>query len=1479
MHARLKEAPPERAVSEMIALVGIGCRFPGGVRSSADLWSFVRDGREAVTGLPPERAEEGQRASGAGASAAWQRAALLDDVDQFDAAFFGVRDEEALAMDPQQCLLLEVAWEALEDSDRSPGSLAGTRTGVFVGIGNSDYDRIACRDLAKLGAHSGPGTSYAVAAARISYMLDLRGPSLALDTGCSSSLVAVHLACQSLRTRETDCALVGGVNIILSPEKSVALSQAGILSPSGKCRTFDRAADGYVRGEGCGVVVLKRLSDAVRDGDRVRAVLRGSAVNHNGLSNGITAPNGRAQRDVVRAALRDAGCAPSEISYVEVHGTGTPVGDAMEFNALCDVMAEGRPPDSSCAVGSLKPNLGHLEPASGIAALIKAVVSLEQRTIPPHVGMSLPNERLRPTGAELRIPRTAEPWSSVGPRRAGVSAFSFAGTNAHAVIEESPTAAVRDEPGAGAVERSVHVFVLSAKSAEALGAHAQRQAAYLETAPAVSLEDVCFTANARASAFAHRAYVVADTLERLRDGLRAVGAGQAGARAVPPGYRPRVGLLCGAGECFDVARAEQLARTFPSFAATLEEIERARPGGGSTPTVDLQPWSPALLGFACQVALARAWRGWGVDSSAVLGHGPVGELVAAHLGGAVSLSEALGRLVEASVEVRRDASNGAGRYAALERVASAQEPAGRPAVAPDVWLSLGSSAGSAPGGALESPLPGGDVGEIASARGELFVRGHELDWRAMHAGPARARVPLPFYPFRGKRRLWTNPPIEDATEPVRALVSRVEASTVNALTDRPARKPMMPSDEGSRARADEALLWLRGYAEERLNSRLMDERRSLAPYVVLDLGNRGLLGMQVPLSYGGLELSTTDAMRVMAQMGAIDTTLASFIGVNNFLGVRPIARFASDALRDELLGVLGGGRELASFAFTEPGAGSDPRAITTTARPGAPGRFVIDGDKVYIGSANWAGVINVFARQLDARGKPNGLSAFAVAQRTPGMRHGPEALTMGIRAMPQNAIELRGLEVDERRVLGAIGAGMVVAEDAMNSARLAIAAASVGGMKRSLQLMLRYATRRKISTGRLLDNPVSLARLTSATAMLGATEALVSRVAQLSDEGVDLPTEVYAACKASGPEFFWTIADWTVQLLGGRGYIETNVAPQILRDARIGRIFEGPTETMRMFIGSRLIKYPESARRIFGEHLSAAPLWGRLEAEVGELSELADAHRDRFGSAVTARAWSQVVSGELGVFALLEAAAVDAAGRAGSGADGERLLRGADWARQARAACFEQARRTGSAQAPLRLADALSREVEAYAGDVGDVQQSLAGEGHELDALLRVDGASATAPRRAPERALEMPEDAVAMRGEQPARSRPGQALGTDVPRDRGALSAWLVQWCVSHLELPASSIDTSQPFSNLGLDSNDAVRLARDLGQRIGLDLDATLAWNFPSIDSLSEHLAVELEFQAGSRVARPSAPASLELEGLTEEEALALLQAEVAR
>jgi natural product biosynthesis luciferase-like monooxygenase protein/amino acid adenylation domain-containing protein len=658
------ERAKEPAESDAIAIVGMGCRFPGADSVEA-FWQLLRDGVDAITEVPAGRWDTGTLDDARGVG---RRGGFLQHVDGFDSHFFGVSPREAAQIDPQQRLLLEVAWEALEDAGYAPDQLGGTQTGVFVGISNSDYAQLQFNANGSPDAYAGTGSALSINANRLSYMLDLRGPSMAVDTACSSSLVAVHAACRSLLAGESRLALAGGVNLLLTPKLTEALARAGMMSAEGRCKTFDAAADGYVRSEGCGVVVLKRLAEAVRDGDRVVALIRGSAVNQDGRSNGLTAPNGLAQQALVRQALANAGVAASQIGYVEAHGTGTPLGDPIEFGALGTVLREGRAGDAPCLVGSVKTNIGHLEAAAGIAGLIKAALCLEREHIPPHLHVRNLNPHLPTEDSPLEIATRARQWKhGTAPRFAGVSSFGFGGTNAHVILEEAPAlleavpAAPDEVPAVAQTERPAHVLSLSARSHDALRELARRYADHLALHNEQALSDVCFTANTGRAQFAHRLAATGESREQLAlalrafaDGGRADGLRQAHA----PGRRrsQTAFLFTGQGAQF-AGMGRELYETQPGFRRALDRCDEIlrpaleRPllsvlygeGASPSPLDETAYTQPAL--FAFEYALAGLWRTWGVEPDFVLGHS-VGEYAAACFAGAFSLEEGLALVAE-----------------------------------------------------------------------------------------------------------------------------------------------------------------------------------------------------------------------------------------------------------------------------------------------------------------------------------------------------------------------------------------------------------------------------------------------------------------------------------------------------------------------------------------------------------------------------------------------------------------------------------------------------------------------------------------------------------------------------------------------------------------------------------------------------------------------------------------------------------------
>ncbi|WP_046317455.1 type I polyketide synthase [Mycobacterium sp. UM_Kg1] len=655
------ERPERPAPDEPIAIVGIGCRFPG-ADGPEGFWRLLSGGVDATSDVPADRWDADAFYNpdpSVPGTAVTRRGGFLGQVDQFDFQFFGISPRESAQMDPQQRLLLEVAWEALEDAGQVPDQLAGSRTGVFVGISTNDYGFLRLGQPQLVDAYTGTGNALSIAANRLSYTFDFHGPSMSVDTACSSSLVAVDLACRSLRDGECTMALAAGVNVILSPALAINFSKARVMAPDGRCKTFDADADGYVRGEGAGVVVLKPLSRALEDNDPVYAVIRGSATNSDGRTNGLIAPSGRAQEDVLTEAFHRAGLPVSAAQYIEAHGTGTAIGDAIEANALGTVLAEGRPAGSRCLVGSVKTNIGHLEAAAGIAGLIKVALSLQHRAIPASLNYTEPNPHILFDSLPLEVAQSLTPWPAASRAVAGVSSFGFGGTNAHVVLTEAPQAR-SSHPDDGAAPRT-ELLALSARSPEALTALVGEYEMALFSGGLVggsALTDLCYTAGARRGHHDYRLAVVGDTPAAIFESLSAYRLGESRpGLAVGHCARSRPGpgvtfVFSGQGSQWH-GMALRLQSQEPVFAEALAACDDALfPHLGHSILKELAaqdgPQDRCKLSdigilqptiFAIQVALAALWRSWGVEPAAVVGHS-LGEAAAAHVAGALSLDDA-----------------------------------------------------------------------------------------------------------------------------------------------------------------------------------------------------------------------------------------------------------------------------------------------------------------------------------------------------------------------------------------------------------------------------------------------------------------------------------------------------------------------------------------------------------------------------------------------------------------------------------------------------------------------------------------------------------------------------------------------------------------------------------------------------------------------------------------------------------------------
>jgi acyl transferase domain-containing protein/SAM-dependent methyltransferase len=670
---RARVADLESRAREPLAIVGMSVRAPGGVTTLGEFERLLWSGTDAITDVPGERwslADWFDANADVPGKMSTRHGGFLGDVQGFDADLFGIAPAEAASMDPQQRLALELAWEAIEHAGIAPSALAGSRTGVYLGIANSDYGRRLFARPDRIDPYFSSGTAFSVAAGRIAYVLDLRGPAVAVDTACSSSLVALHLACQALRQGDCDYALVGGVNLMLSPELSVNFSKAGMMSPDGRCRTFDASANGYVRGEGGGFVLLRRRADAEAAGDRVLALIRGTAVNQDGRSNGLTAPNGPAQQAVITAALDAADIAPAHVGYVEAHGTGTPLGDPIEVGALAAVLADGRSPETPLMLGSVKTNVGHLEAAAGVAGLIKTVLALGRREIPPHLHLTTPNPLVDWDTLPLTVPTSITPWAPIDGRWiAGISSFGFSGTNAHAIVEAATT---EESTSVAAPDRGVQLLALSARHPRALTTLAEQYRQFLNEVDASGgevLRDICCTAAVGRNHFAHRLSITASSVAELSDTLSHWLDGTADARAVAGSVmerEPRVAFLFSGQGAQYAQMGRELYAGAPAFRRAFDECGAAfapyldrsltsilypQASDDTTPLERTEYVQPAM--FAIEYALAALWRSWGVEPVAVMGHS-FGEYAAAAVAGVVSLADAArmvaarGRLVSSA---------------------------------------------------------------------------------------------------------------------------------------------------------------------------------------------------------------------------------------------------------------------------------------------------------------------------------------------------------------------------------------------------------------------------------------------------------------------------------------------------------------------------------------------------------------------------------------------------------------------------------------------------------------------------------------------------------------------------------------------------------------------------------------------------------------------------------------------------------------
>jgi alkylation response protein AidB-like acyl-CoA dehydrogenase/acyl carrier protein len=656
-------------------------------------------------------------------------------------------------------------------------------------------------------------------------------------------------------------------------------------------------------------------------------------------------------------------------------------------------------------------------------------------------------------------------------------------------------------------------------------------------------------------------------------------------------------------------------------------------------------------------------------------------------------------------------------------------------------------------------------------------------------------------------------------------------------------QPEAQADAGaSRASADAMIGWLRGYAERRINSRLIDERRTIPPYIVLDLGNQGFFGLQAPTRFGGKALASVDVMRVLEQLAAVDLTIATLVGVHNGLGIRPLLRFGSQAQRERLLPALASGRQLASFALTEPDAGSNPMALRATATRTA-GGWRVRGEKQWIGLASWAGLTTVFAKALDPASGQLGITALMVGADNAGLAQGPEALTMGMRGMVQNTVFLEDAFVADDALLLAPGEGMEVARDAMLFSRLGIGAICVGAMKRCAQLMARYAARRTVSSGRLADNPVTVARLQDLTSAIYAGEALVYAIAARVDSGAAVPAEAYLACKTSTTEALGSAADQLVQMLGGRGYIESNGAPQILRDARVLRILEGPTETLYAHLGAAFNQPGCPSQAFLSDALGRPALAAELGAAVARIRGAAESGERLFGSSAAAGQWVDYRVGELVAAAYLLGAA-ESRQLAGEG-DPQAASNAAAWSRRRFTALAQTIAAELAGHRPYSPGAALLQLIDGYAAAIGDVEQQLPGEAQQADALLRRDAApQQQAPAaHAPAAIPPVP---------------PAAALAAASGATLAVVHDCVLRWLRAETRREVERVEPDAPFTSLGMDSLARASIAVDLEQQLGLPIIPELLFDYQSINELAAFIDSHPRHASGAARVAPMLAAS---------------------
>ncbi len=804
------------AQREPIAILGMGCRFPGGGDSPEAFWQMLEQGVDAIGPVPSERWDVDAYYDpdpDAPGKVYTKEGGYLSKVDTFDAPFFGISAREASSLDPQQRLLLEISWEALEQANHASDRVFNSSTGVFVGICSNDYNKM----IWELGGAEGidafcaTGNALSLAAGRLSYALGLKGPSMSVDTACSSSLVALHLACQNLRNSECDLAIAGGVNLLFTPDSSIAFSRTRMLDPSGRCRTFDANASGYVRGEGGGMIVLKRLSDAQRDGDNILAVIQGSAVNHNGRSSSLVAPNGPAQQTVIRQALEMSGVDPARVDYAEVQGTGTTVGQSLEVGALTSVLGSDRNSDKPLYIGSVKTNLGHLEGASGIASLIKTVLALQHKTIPPHLHFEEPNPHINWNEWSVKVPTQAVPWPERADGRvAAINCFGFGGTNAHVILAEPPASTANSD---NSLERPLHLLALSAKNATSLQGLAEQFHRHLEAHPDSAVADVCFSANTGRSHFSHRLAIAAASTQELSQQLAAFSQQQSADMVWSGEVKspPKIALAF-PEMAFSLNMGRKLYETQPIFRAVLDRCQELLQSDLSTPLLSvLFPESAtgsatesagrAAL-FAVQYGLYQLWKSWGIEPALFLADG-IGEYVAACVAGVFNLEAGLKLSLDAT-QVPDTLNAPRSPLGALatgqlvtqqvnqadywcDRTANSPSQTAPAAILEQHDIAAVVVLGPAPAGAASVPHlasldPSQEWHTLMTSLASLYTLGTPINWVGFDQRYSRRPLTLPTYVWRRKRYWFDDPGL--STQKSLGLSRRLSETDSTALVEK-----------------------------------------------------------------------------------------------------------------------------------------------------------------------------------------------------------------------------------------------------------------------------------------------------------------------------------------------------------------------------------------------------------------------------------------------------------------------------------------------------------------------------------------------------------------------------------------------------------------------------------------------------------------------------------------------------------------------